>query len=399
MELVAPSDGPLSVGENAASYTERRHEDSVACGPDRRGRMRSREGLTETNGEIRIAGQALGSLAKDILVALRVSPDKAELVAESMVAANLRGVDSHGIFMLPIYIKELRAGNIRADVDGHVISESGSCLLYDGEHGIGQYVSETCCGHAMRLAREHGTSMVAARNSNHFGAAAFWAQRISDAGMIGLVMCNSSPSVAPWQGRDGRIGTNPICMSVPSSGGGGWLLDMATTTVAMNKVLKAVANEQPSIPPNWGLDSDGVPTTDPRVALKGSLVPLGGYKGSGLGMMAEILCAVLSGGPLSTEVGGVRQGTPMNPSQMFQAIDVSRFLPAAEFQARMEHLVGTVKSSRPAVGYDEVMVAGDPEWRIEETRRRDGIPVDPATWELLGELAEELSVPLPTVVA
>jgi LDH2 family malate/lactate/ureidoglycolate dehydrogenase len=343
-----------------------------------------------------IASPALCDLAKAILIASGVPAAKAGLVAESLVAANLRGVDSHGIYLLPHYIRQLRAGNIVAAADGHIISESDACLLYDGEHGIGQCVSEICCGHAVRLARHSGVGMVVARDSNHFGAAAFWAQRISAAGMIGIVMCNASPSVPPWQGRDGRIGTNPLCVSVPSVRSGGWLLDMATTTVAMNRIVKAASNNEPNLPAGWAMDAQGVPTTDTQTALKGLLMPLGGYKGSGLGMMAEILCAVLGGGAMSTAVGGLHiLNRAMNTSQTFLAVDVSRFMSMEVFQSRMEHLVGAVKSARPAQGYDEVLVAGDPEWRMEGDRLRNGVPVDPATWSRLAALAAELGVTLP----
>ena len=118
--------------------------------------------------------------------------------------------------------------------DGAVLSESGACLLFDGQNGVGQWISEQCCGHAVRIAQNIGIGMVVARDSNHFGAAAWWAQKIRDHGMIGMVFCNASPLVPPWQGKQGRIGTNPICMAAP----GPWLLDMATTTVAANRIFQ-----------------------------------------------------------------------------------------------------------------------------------------------------------------
>jgi LDH2 family malate/lactate/ureidoglycolate dehydrogenase len=260
----------------------------------------------------------------------------------------------------------------------------------------GSTVRATCCAHAVRLARLYGIGLAVARNSNHFGAAAFWAQRMSAEGMIGVALCNASPSVPPWQGREGRIGTNPICVSVPGAGSGAWLLDMATTTVAMNKIVKAAANREPVIPENWAMDSDGVPTTDTQAALVGLLMPLGGYKGSGLGMMVELLCAVLSGGALSRSVGGLHiLERPMNTSQTFMAIDVARFLPVEQFQLRMEELIRAVKSTRPAKGYGEVLVAGDPERRSEERRRREGIPVEKSLWDRLTDLALASGVPVP----
>ena len=340
-----------------------------------------------------ISASALRDFVRRMLLAVNVPGPKAELMADSLVSTSLRGVDSHGVHLLPHYIAQLKAGNIDARADGRVIAESGGCLLFDGEHGLGQSVSATCCEHAVRLARLHGIGMVVARNSNHFGAAAFWAQRISKSVMIGIVMCNSSPSVPPWQGREGRIGTNPLCISVPSSGAGRWLLDMATTTVALNKIVKAAANQEPTIPSGWAMDSEGIPTTDTQTALHGLLMPLGGYKGSGLGVMVEVLCAVLSGGSMSAEVGGLHiLERPMNTSQSFIAIDIARFLPREEFQSRMERLVRAMKTTRPAHGYREILVAGDPEWRAEEQRLKEGIPLDRNLWNRLTALAGELGV-------
>ena len=320
--------------------------------------------------------------------------ERARIGADCLVAANLRGVDSHGIQLLPFYVEQLLAGEVDGKADGRVVTESGSCLLFDGQNALGQWVAEQCCGHAIRIAREHGVGFVTARESNHFGAAAWWALKMRAAGMIGIVMCNASPIVPPWQGREGRFGTNPICVAVP----GPWLLDMATTTVAAGKIFKAFINHQPEIPAGWAFDSEGVPTIKTEAAYKGMLMPLGGYKGSGLAFLVEILCAVLSGGAMSDQVGGIRfRGKPVRSSQMFLAIDVARFMPVKEFTARMEWLVGHVKSAAPAPGYDEVLVAGDPEWRMEAERLRDGIPIAPGNWETLVKAAARVNVPPPAL--
>jgi LDH2 family malate/lactate/ureidoglycolate dehydrogenase len=336
-----------------------------------------------------VAAPELARFVEDLLKAAGVPAHKASITAASLVGSNLRGVDSHGIQLVPRYVDKLRSGGIDAAADGRVISESGACMLFDGQNGIGQWISDQCCGHAIRMAQANGLGMVVARESNHFGAAAWWAQKIRDAGMIGIVMCNASPLVPPWQGRQGRIGTNPICMAVP----GPWLLDMATTTVAANRIFKAVINGQQEIPAGWALNSDGVPTTSADAASKGLLMPLGGYKGSGLGMMVEILCAVLAGSAMANEVGGIRvAGRPSRASQTFLAIDIARFMPVAEFTARMEKLVDLIKSTPPAQGYGEVLVAGDPEWRTEAERSRNGIPVEDGNWKELCETAAQLGV-------
>jgi LDH2 family malate/lactate/ureidoglycolate dehydrogenase len=343
-----------------------------------------------------LSAEVLTRFAYQLLTSAKVSSAKADMVARSLVAANLRGVDSHGLQLLSFYIELILMGNIDIQTDGRIASENGACLVFDAQNGIGQWISSICCDHAVRLARAHGMGLVVARESNHFGAAAFWAQRMSAAGMIGIVMCNASPLVAPWQGKDPRFGTNPICMSVP--GADRWLLDMATTTVALGKILNAQFHGRTAIPDSWAMDADGVPTTDTQTALTGLLMPLGGYKGSGLAMMAEILCATLGGGAMSTELGGIRvQGQPMRTSQFFLAIDVTRFMPLAQFEQRMQSLVEMVKSSNAAKGYDEILVAGDPEWRAEAQRRRDGIPLSDGVWQNLTLAAEKLGVPLTTI--
>jgi LDH2 family malate/lactate/ureidoglycolate dehydrogenase len=346
------------------------------------------------NPSVLVHAEPLSDFGESILKAIGVSESKARLVATSLVAANLRGVDSHGLQLLPFYVAQLESGDASKTADGRVVSEIGPCLVYDAENGIGQAVAETCCAHGIRIAGQLGMSMVVARESNHFGAAAFWARKYADAGLIGIVMCNASPIVPPWQGRQPRLGTNPICMAVP---GGRWLLDMATTTVAAGKIYKAMVNGHESIPAGWAMDAEGAPTTSVATALKGLISPLGGYKGSGLAMLVEILCAVLGGGAMTTELGGIRvRGRNMRASQMFLGIDVSRFLPLEEFTARMERLVEEIKSTPPAKDYEEVLVAGEPEWRTERERRTAGIPLEQGTWKSLTDTASRLGVASPT---
>jgi len=341
-----------------------------------------------------IFAEELTEWTAGLLAAAHFPRPTAQLVAESLVDANLRAVDSHGVQLLPYYVEQVERGDMDPAAEGAVVSESGGCLVYDGVNGPGQLISQACCEHAARLAGKHGIAIVTARNSNHFGAAAYWGRRISDAGLIGIVMCNASPIVAPWQAKEPRLGTNPICMSVP----GPWLLDMATTTVANNRIFKALVNGEESIPAGWAMDSDGVPTTSTDAAVRGLPMPLGGYKGSGLAMLVEILCAALSGGAMSVEVGGIRiKGRPTRISQMFMAIDVSRFMPVEVFTRRMEWLVGTVKTAAPATGYEDVLVAGDPEWRAEAERRKHGIPIGEGTWECLLETARKLGVAPPVL--
>src|SRR5260370_2110161 len=242
--------------------------------------------------DILIDHATLVSFGRELLRAAEVPEGAADLVGVWLGASNLRGVDSHGFQLLPFYLEGIREDRVDVHAQGHVDHESGGCLTYDGENGIGQVISRQCCDHAIRLAKAHGTAAVVARESNHFGAAAFWAQRMSAAGLIGIVMCNASPLVAPWQGRGKRLGTNPICMSLP--GPDRWLLDMATTTVAMGKIFKASISGEPTIPPGWAIAPTGVPTTDTEAAIEGCPMPPGGHNESDLALRAQTLCAALT---------------------------------------------------------------------------------------------------------
>jgi LDH2 family malate/lactate/ureidoglycolate dehydrogenase len=329
-----------------------------------------------------VGAPALRDWTVRVLEAAGVAADHASLVADSLVAASLRGVDSHGIHLLVSYLEQIAASDVDVAAEGEIVTESGACMVYDARNGLGQVIADTCSGHAVRLARQYGLGMVTVRESNHFGTAGYWAMKIAAAGQIGLVFCNASPIVAPWQGREGRFGTNPICMAVPVGKRDPWMLDMATTTVAANRIFKAHTNREPSISAGWAMDKDGVPTTDTEAAYAGLLMPLGGYKGSGLAMMVEILCGAISGGAMSKELGGLRiRGKHFRASQTFMAIDVARMQP--EFAQRVDWLIDTVKDTAPASGFDEVLVANEPELRTERKRLADGIPIPAGTWEAL----------------
>jgi LDH2 family malate/lactate/ureidoglycolate dehydrogenase len=346
-----------------------------------------------------IQAQPLRDYATAMLAGVGVPPQRAAFIAESLVEANLRAVDSHGVQLLNFYIEHMHMRCMDLTTEGHIVSESGGCMSYSADNGIGQIVSNVACDHVIRLAKEHGVSLVTVRDSNHFGAAAFWSQKIARAGLIGLSFCNATPLVPPWQGKEPRLGTNPICMSLPGASETSWLLDMATTTVAMGKIFKASFSGYPNIPAGWAFDSQGVPTTDTQDAIKGMPMPLGGYKGSGLAFMVEILVGVLSGGAMSTEVGGVRIRTrPMRCGQAFLGIDVSRFMPLDEFNQRMDWLVNVIKTTPAAPGYEEVLVAGEPEWRAARKRSVEGIPLAKGVWEQLAKTASIANVTPPPVL-
>ena len=334
---------------------------------------------------------ALTTFCRQILTGAGVREDHAGLTATMLVAANLRGIDSHGVQLLGFYVDQILGGDMQPRAEGVVASESAATMVYDCQGGLGQVTSAHAADHALRLARQFGLGAVTAREGNHFGAAFWWARRMAEQGMIGIVMCNASSLVPPWQGREPRFGTNPICMALP--GEDSWLLDMATTTVAAGKIFKANINGQATIPAGWAMDRQGVPTIDTQTAMQGLLMPLGGYKGYGLAMMVELLTGVLSGGAFSTDVGSMRfRGRAPRLCHFFLAIDIQRFMPVAEFNARAAELMHRMKTTPPAEGFSEVLIAGEPERRLEAERRTQGIPIPEGNWETLCAAADKTGV-------
>src|ERR1700687_1169026 len=170
--------------------------------------------------DFRFSASALIDFARALLVSGGVPDALAQIVAGSLLASNLRGVYSHGIQMLLPYLDQLNAGTMDGQAEGSPLSESGGCMVYDGGNGLGQVVADRCVTHALRLVRGNGLALVSARNSNHFGTAAYWAQKLAARGCVSIVTCNASSAVPPWPGFEPRIGTNPICMAVPGSESG-----------------------------------------------------------------------------------------------------------------------------------------------------------------------------------
>jgi LDH2 family malate/lactate/ureidoglycolate dehydrogenase len=253
---------------------------------------------------------------------------------------------------------------------------------------------------AIAKARAHGVGFVTCRNSNHYGAAANYSMMALPHDMIGLSFTNAAPAVVPTFGREAMVGTNPISLAAPAGSQYPFVLDMATSTVAIGKLSIALRWGQP-ITPGWALDAEGRPTTDPVVANAtrrltplGASRELGGHKGYGLGVMVDILAGVLAGAGFG-DVVRRRDPDPDRPDigHFFGAIDVGRFRPIDLFKADMDELLSSLKASAKAEGHERIYVAGEPEWECEERRRREGIPLAPGLVTQLREVAAEVQVP------
>jgi len=335
----------------------------------------------------RIWPRALERFIRDVLIKAGVGERDAINVARCLAAADLRGIDSHGVIRLPVYLQRLEKGFIETRTRLEVVAESPSTALLDANNGWGATAGAEAMKMAVAKARETGVGVVAVRNSNHFGIAAHYALMAVRDDMIGLALTNSSPSMAPWGGNAKLLGTNPICIAVPTGGKWPLVYDGATSTVARGRLVVARERKQ-AIPPDWALDPKGQPTTDPEVGLLGTLMPLGGYKGYGLALMVDVLCGVLTGAAFGPEVGQLsRPDRPQEVGHFFAAVDISRFLPVEEFKHRVDQLAREMKEAPRRAGVAEIFLPGEIEFRQQEVRERDGIPIDIPVWKKMEEIA------------
>lgn len=310
----------------------------------------------------------------------------AAFMGRCLVDADLRGVHSHGTRWASVYARGLRGGNINAQAEAKVVQDRGATAIMDGDRGVGHIAVDKAMSLAIQKAKEYGTATVSIRRNGHCGAMAFYAQQAADAGCIGFAATTGGTMIAPWGGLDRRVGLNPISWAAPTGRGFSYNLDMAPSVVAGSKVQMAQARGE-RIPLDWAFDAAGNPTDDPEEAFKeGTLAPIGGPKGVGLGIAAEILCAVLSGGRYGPDQGERGGG------QVVQAIDIEHFQPLAEFTARMDGMIDNLKTSKVKPGAPGIFLPGELEYQRRQDYLRTGIPLDQPTRDLLRQEAEAAGV-------
>jgi len=341
----------------------------------------------------RVDADALSSLGARILIALGVPEDDAVLVSDSLVTADLWGHASHGMLRLPWYAARLRSGAMRAVTRPSTVVDTGALAVIDGHDGIGQVLTKLACDDAVRRAGEHGVGVVAVRNSNHFGTAAYWTRRMADAGCVGILTTNSSPAMAPWGGKEKTVGANPWSIATPGGSHPPVILDIANTNVARGKIYSALEKGQP-IPPDWAIDRNGAATTDPRAALDGIMLPVGGHKGYGISFMMDILSGVLTGSSFATGVVGpyVPEG-PSGCGQLAIALKIDTMLGDRAFAERIDDLIDATKAVPRAEGVAEIFYPGEIEARAEAANRQAGASLPDKTFEDLRALAAGCGVP------
>lgn len=355
----------------------------------------------------RVPADLVRAQTRAVLEAWGMSPEHAAVTSELMTETDLRGVDSHGVSMLPSYEKQIATGQVRPRSAFRTVRESAATALIDAGSGFGHAVS----AHAMNLAvdkcRALGVGVVSVVNSSHFGAAGVYSAIAAERGCIGMVTsATRGVLMVPTFGADAVMGTNPLAFAAPGGRNPAFELDMATTTVAMNRVRVHRLRGEP-LPPGWVVDGRGRAVTDPDEAMalvdeesEGGLTPLGidrelgGHKGYSLAVMVHILGGVLGGASFSPVRNRTQKpGDPNDLGHFFLAIDPTAFREEGAFQDDLDEVIDVLHGSTPANPAQPVLVAGDPERAIRQERLRDGIPLPDRLVELLRGISERAGAP------
>ena len=312
-------------------------------------------------------------------------PD-ADIVIDVLISANLRGVDTHGLIRLPYYVNRMR--NLPSKPVRIVRENKTSCVV-DAGFNPGPVGAGFAMNRAIQKAMEHGMGMAAVRHSNHCGAAAYYALMAAQKGMLGISMSNASPRLAPWGSIDPLIGNNPWSIALPGAEFP-IVLDMANTVVANGKIRTCLREGKP-LEPGWAMDAQGNPTVDPATAMKGLLMPIGGYKGVGISVMVDFLTAAISQGTFSKDVARVEDATRhTDASHFFIAADLHELVTADELRKTTEEYTAAFKSVQLKDGVKEVFLPGEIEWRLEQERRKNGIPLSEKAVGELDVLADAI---------
>jgi LDH2 family malate/lactate/ureidoglycolate dehydrogenase len=342
----------------------------------------------------KIAAKHLQKIGAALLVGAGASHEEADTVARGCVAANLAGHDSHGIILIPTYVERIKVGHIVPGAPFKIVQESPTTTVIDGHWGFGFVVNEKAMQLTIEKAKSANVAATTVFRQSHVGRLGAYPLMAAQAGMIGIATADSGRSpkaVAPFGGREARLGTNPISIAVPSDLPGPLCLDMATSAVAVGKLTLAQARGE-KIPLGWIVDSEGKHTTDPaRFRPGGALLPLGGtegYKGSGLAVIVEILCGLLTGLGFGVEPSGRH-----NDGCFLAVFKVDAFRPLAEFKREVAEFARYLKETPLSEGSTGVFYPGEVEYLREQERRRSGIEIEDATWKKLRTFAAELKLP------
>jgi len=361
--------------------------------------------------EVRVAWEPLKGFAREIFTRMGMPPEDAETEASVMTWANLRGVDSHGVLLIPTYLEWIDREVMNPRPNIQVLKETPATIFVEADRALGPVVTVFTVKRALEKAKQVGVCWASIRNTTHQGAMGYYTLMAAEQGMAGMIWVCSPPNMAPFGAKAAGIHNSPIAITVPAKKHQPLILDMATSVVAAGKITLALDKGIP-IPQGWAIDKDGNPATDPKQA--GVLLPFGGAKGSGLSMMFECLSSVMMGNPmLGPTLHGREPGPPLKEKKVkvigdrpahyqrhiqnsvFVAIDISQFTDLEEYKNNIDELIDGIKALPKADGFDEIFVPGEPEFRTYEERSRKGIPLAERTVQNLRQVAERLGVKLP----
>lgn len=346
---------------------------------------------------VTIPVERLRKFVGDAVQMVGITGDDLSYFVDGLVEADLRGVDTHGVFRLPRFIRGFATGALNPCPAVSVVRERRAAALLDGDNGIGLVVGQMAICRAIRLASEFGVGVVAVRNSNHCGMLASYVLRAAASQMVGYFASGAPAVMAPWGGREPKLSNSPFAYAFPTGSGVPIVLDMACSVVARGKIRLAAQENQP-ISPDWAIDRDGLPTTDPRAALEGLVLPMAGYKGYGMTFVGEVLAAVLPGARLAVDIPRtyLKEDASALDSwgtgHLAVAIDIDSFVGVDEFKETIDRLIEELKTSRLAAGHERILVPGEPEWTCRAIRLRDGIPIPVFVMETLDDFAKELGI-------
>ncbi len=360
---------------------------------------------------VRIPAPALLAATARVFAALGLPDAAAAAVAEGLVAADMRGIPSHGLMLVPMYAERIGAGSVTTATEGEVVTDLGAIAVLDAKNALGILTGDQAMALAVERARQFGIGAVAVQHAFHFGGAFRYVMAAAEAGLIGIAAANTRPLIPAPGGAAAVIGNNPLAIGVPRGGSmpdevplpnGGdrpgadpVVLDMALSEAALGKIRIAAA-EGREIPPTWATDASGTPTTDPEAAIAGLLLPAAGPKGYGLAFMVDVLTGVLSGGAFGAGVRALYTETavPNDCAHLFIAIDPAAFGGADAFAARVDELASQVTASPTAPGVERVLLPGQLEAERHAAARADGVRVERSVIDNLREVAAGLGVDL-----
>jgi LDH2 family malate/lactate/ureidoglycolate dehydrogenase len=340
----------------------------------------------------------LRAWTQEIIQKVGVSREDATLLSDSLIEANLRGVDTHGITrMLCVYVERIQKGVMSAKSNLVVVRDKASTALIDCHNSIGQVGATLAMRTAIDKAAKTGVAFSAVRHSNHYGMAAYWAMMALPQGMIGFSSTNAPAAMAPTGGCTAMLGTNPIVIAIPAGRELPVVLDMATTMVARGRIVLHAKQDKP-LEPGWALDERGVSTTDPHTALTGLLAPIGGYKGYGIALAIDFICGILTGSNYGTHFPGFLADNMIDPTDVgsvFAAVNVESFMDLPEFTAVVDKAIREIKISARAEGTERIYIPGEIEFETKAKRLAHGIPIPDQVVKDFIALGQELGVPFP----